>query len=598
MCIHIFVQCGFDVISNKKLFAVHSWVGLIVGPILFFICISGTVSTISYELDWLLDPEIRVPTSENTTPVTADVLYHSLQEAYPGSLVPVLSLSPALPYVPAVALMEDYERGAFIVYLNPYSGKIIAERNRLNIKNFFRILHKQFFIIKTKMTPNGVFFVGIFGLFLLVSLVAGFLLLKNRLKNMSRIRSSKGSRIFWIDLHRSLGLWFLAFTLLFAVTGVWYLIEKISGESDVVLHQEANLNYLGQENYLPELRVDEYLSVAREAIPSLEIAYLFLPRKPGELVHIYGQAGPLLVRDAANYVAIDPVTLKVYEHYVASDLSAYDRWVHTADVLHFGTFGGVFTRFIWFFAGLVLSFSILAGWYLWLLRVKAVGSKAVKSTWYSVVTTTTCVFLVLLSTTFSVLGFFKMEGAPIQPIVQAVDFTELGPFNGMFYQRGLASEATDPDRSETLASGYLINLGVEFTRPVNLDSLELIINDRSWLFSSGWNIFETKIFIEKANLNQPIEATLVAKNAQGQIFKTEILLNSPHTTYTPAQQHYIQQNQPHSAVAVRVFLVLFSVIMLPTLLGWMLFSNKLAKKASRAVPTKLAGNQIVMQPLK
>jgi uncharacterized iron-regulated membrane protein len=40
---------------------------------------------------------------------------------------------------------------------------------------------------------------------------------------------------------------------------------------------------------------------------------------------------------------------------VAGEMSAAERWVHTADPLHFGNFGGLATKLVWVVFGLLLT---------------------------------------------------------------------------------------------------------------------------------------------------------------------------------------------------------------------------------------------------
>ena len=52
----------------------------------------------------------------------------------------------------------------------------------------------------------------------------------------------------------------------------------------------------------------------------------------------------------------------------AEDLDMLERWSHTADPLHFGNFGGLTSKLIWFVFGISLSALIPTGAYLWVRR--------------------------------------------------------------------------------------------------------------------------------------------------------------------------------------------------------------------------------------
>src|SRR5688572_1579759 len=72
---------GSPLLSSKQLFRAHSWVGLHFGLLLVIICISGVVATLTHEIDWLLNPAIRVtPQAER---VSFSTLFKNVQAAYP-----------------------------------------------------------------------------------------------------------------------------------------------------------------------------------------------------------------------------------------------------------------------------------------------------------------------------------------------------------------------------------------------------------------------------------------------------------------------------------------------------------------------------------
>jgi len=108
---------------------------------------------------------------------------------------------------------------------------------------------------------------------------------------------------------------------------------------------------------------------ARESYPGLEIDNIRFPLKHGQPVALLGQTDVLLVRPRDNAIAFDPADgEEVHRHY-AGDLNIHQRISEAADPLHFGTFGGLTTRILWFIFGLGMSALSLTGVYLYGLRV-------------------------------------------------------------------------------------------------------------------------------------------------------------------------------------------------------------------------------------
>jgi len=81
------------------------------------------------------------------------------------------------------------------------------------------------------------------------------------------------------------------------------------------------------------------------------------------LVRVQGQAQDWLVRDRVNYVSLTQDG-RLMNTGSGSDLSAYAYWVNMADPLHFGSFAGLPTKFLWFGFGLILCGIILTGTWL------------------------------------------------------------------------------------------------------------------------------------------------------------------------------------------------------------------------------------------
>ncbi len=76
------------------------------------------------------------------------------------------------------------------------------------------------------------------------------------------------------------------------------------------------------------------------------------------------------MRDRANKMYLDPRDGRVVYAQTAQDLSPYWRWTHMADPIHFGSFGGLTTKLIWFTFGIFLAGLSLSGGWLHLKRLQ------------------------------------------------------------------------------------------------------------------------------------------------------------------------------------------------------------------------------------
>jgi hypothetical protein len=205
--------------------------------------------------------------------------------------------------------------------------------------------------------------------------LTGFLFYKGWFKNLFQLRLKSGIKKLWSDLHKLIGIWSLIFALLIALTGAFYFIELIflaTDNYDNLVPQEPESIELEERSEFGHTiglhDLDTYVDSATAAFPELEVYTLRLPETAADYVYLDGQAGNPLTRNRANKVYLHPVTSEVVHIQKSDELNAAEWITDAVDPLHFGYFGGLFAKIVWFLFGLALSFSILSGTYIWYIR--------------------------------------------------------------------------------------------------------------------------------------------------------------------------------------------------------------------------------------
>jgi len=354
-------------LTKRNWFRVHSFTGVITGLMLFVICWSGTFAVLSHELDWLATPEARV-THEQGEAASWGTIRAAVENEYPAAEIVLLD-APLYSRSAARVLVNLPEQDSVWVYVNPYTAEVQGALGYFNIQRFFRSLHYSLFVPGIAGIPVGLYLVSIFSITMLTSLVAALYFYKRWWTRFFRFKRG-GGRVLWSELHKTAGLWSIWFVLVIGVTGVWYLYEAI---------QPGPVNYVGpppggiveppapsSDPALPMLPLDRVIEKARAAWPALEINTVGHGwYSPGaDTFYLEGQAGFPLVRDRANQVHLDPRTGEVLWQSGAADLPLYWLWSNMADPLHFGDFGGLWSKAVWFVFGLILCGLILTGTYL------------------------------------------------------------------------------------------------------------------------------------------------------------------------------------------------------------------------------------------
>lgn len=369
--------------SLRRLFQLHGWLGLNLGFLLFVVCLSGTVATLGDEIDWVIHPEMRVEPGEGTAS-WAEIV-ENVRDRYPGERIVALQQPPGPRFAARVLVWLPAGRGSELagrlVHVDPHTGRITGETNPfLSVQHLFRLFHKQLFIYGSPV-PHGTILVGVLGLFLCFSVLSGFLIYRSWLSNLFTLRTGRPRR-FWSDAHRLLGIWGLAFSLLIGLTGTWYLADRLLENADLagqdMVVQRVDPSRAGPVLEPPDL--DAALDSVRGALGDVEVTGARLPVAPGGTAVFYAAAGPL-ADDASHVAVLAPESGEVLSTRQPGDLSFGERLNHAVTPLHFGDFGGLATRGLWFLLGIGLCVSILAGARIWYLRTRRLSGSGPGPAW-------------------------------------------------------------------------------------------------------------------------------------------------------------------------------------------------------------------------
>lgn len=353
--------------TRRTLFHWHSWIGLTAGLLLFVICWSGTVAVFSRDLDRLMDQRLSAPPAAE---VAWQQVYEKAEARFPDWTITQVN-GPIAPGYAVESWAEDEDGVLRRIYSDPRTGNVIGATAYFNLQRFFRSFHMSLFIGELPVwgIPLGYLLVGLFSFVLLASGVTSLIFYKRFWRGFFRLHREKGAKVFWSDFHKLTGLWGLWFLLVIGVTGVWYLVEWKTPEGPPPPDPPGAI--AGTQ----PLPIGRLLAIARRAYPDLKINVLATYDFRRGLLEAQGQDGSVLVRDRAARAWVNSYTGKLMGVQRPTELSAYERWIDTADPLHFGDFGGLWSKIVWFLFGTGLSGLSLTGAYLQVKRQQRRGLK-------------------------------------------------------------------------------------------------------------------------------------------------------------------------------------------------------------------------------
>lgn len=341
---------------------VHQWAGLKFSILLSFILLTGTLATLSHEIDWLLRPAMRVdPATVGAEVNWAAVAQTAAVQAGEGR---VISLEgPVDPWFAAAAILQAPDGSLSFVYAHPATGELQGTGHWVSAQRILRNMHRHLMM----PIPIGVPIVTSLSFLLAVSLVTSFVVYKKWWRGFLRPIRLNDLRTALGDFHRLAGLWSLWFVVLMILTGLWYMAEEMAFPAPPAPSAKVE-PASGSVQALAE-RLGDTVAAAKAANPDLRLERILFPTEKSGAFVLHGQDQAILVRSRANAIWTEAETGQVLLVNDGRDLNLHQRISEAADPLHFGTWGGLATKLIWFVFGLALTGLSVSGVAIYALRL-------------------------------------------------------------------------------------------------------------------------------------------------------------------------------------------------------------------------------------
>ncbi|CAN7362802.1 PepSY-associated TM helix domain-containing protein [Acidovorax sp. LjRoot117] len=358
----------------NRLFVLHSWAGIVTGLLLFIVCFSGAVVVFKNEIDLWANPSLaQLPRSDK--PASLDVVLTQLHTRYPGATVETIALPDAVnpSYFAFVR-----ERGAPAstrtkVALRSDTGAVVGPVDS-QLGQYLRMLHVFLFF-----GPRWI--VGFLGAAMLVLIVTGIVIHRKILAELFTQRWGRSFRVVMSDLHKSAGIWGLFFHILIATTGAWMGLAPLF-EQGYKYVSTANSNTSGTDaakapkparkaagdaaEPVQMQSLDALYATAQQAVPGLEARYVSM-RRWGTDTAEAGFTGNLSDHLAStarvDINAATGVPRKVHDPRTAGFWSLVNGLM---EPLHFGDFGGLALKWLYFLLGMTPAFLSISGTLIWL----------------------------------------------------------------------------------------------------------------------------------------------------------------------------------------------------------------------------------------
>ena len=360
-------------------FLIHSATGLWLTILLAVVMISGTITVLFAEIDWLIYPEMRVAPAESR--VNPGVLYDNVLAAYPDVGVNSVQTGALTERRAASALVAVPEGGFRAVWLDQFTGEVTGDTPFITVGRFINILHTNLFL-----PAIGRYVVNFFGVMLLISIVTGLITYKKFWRGFfRRPRFHRDGRTWLGDLHRLTALWSVWFLLIIGFTGTWWFYENPlvapGGAPDIVAERPepprlttAELDALGPETPTPRSGA-EIVAAVQAAYPDMRVTLLLPPANASQPFMVRGDRGEVLIQGGANSVYVNPYTAEIMGARLSEDWTATQRIDAAMHPLHYGSWAksgaaDLTVKLVWFLGGAVASFLAISGLIIYMKRTR------------------------------------------------------------------------------------------------------------------------------------------------------------------------------------------------------------------------------------
>lgn len=357
---------------KKAVRKIHLWLGLLTGPVVFIIAITGCIYVFQEEISDATQSYRFVPeTSGELLPPSK--LKEIAEQALPEKTTQRIYYNEKNKAAFVRLMSSEYY---YLVFINPYTGDILKVKDMYNdfFYNIFR-LHVHLLLpveLGKKITSISTF------IFLFI-IISGLFLWwpgrKKKIKSSFAIKYSGSKKRLNYDLHKVLGFYVTWIVIFSAVTGlIWgfqwfgnmtYWVSS-GGESKPDLSIPAasvqNPSLSAASNPL-----DSAFKLAVNEYPNRPRYMIFLPPSKSAAIGIAANPSPETYYKM-DYVYYNQQTMEKMERPVYgkySEASVADIMLRMNYDIHVGSIGGIAGKLILFFVSLIVASLPVTGFLIW-----------------------------------------------------------------------------------------------------------------------------------------------------------------------------------------------------------------------------------------
>lgn len=355
-------------------YLVHKWSSLVCTAFLLMLCVTGLPLIFHDEIDALTEeaPRFGMPgvASSGTAPglLPLDAMLAKALAARPGEVPTFMAFDNETPMMTiTTAPRADAPPASMTIQLFDRStGEPMGKVAESGVMHFLLQLHIDMFLGLPAML-----FLGAMGVLFAIAIVSGVVLYAPFMRKLAfgTLRTSRSTRLKWLDYHNLLGVVAVAWMVVVGLTGVINTLATPimqawqSGELAEMTRPYADREALPPSRYGS---LDKALASAREALPGNRPQFIAFPGGVYSSKHHYAvffQGDTPLTQRLLTPALVDAETGTFT---TARPMPWYNQALSLSQPLHFGDYGGLPLKILWAVLDLFTIVVLGTGIYLWL----------------------------------------------------------------------------------------------------------------------------------------------------------------------------------------------------------------------------------------
>lgn len=372
----------------KRALSAHAAIGLIAGALLYIVCLSGTL-LVFYE-EWQRFEQAAPPQMTEISPDAVQRGIEALMAREQGKPATThLYVDMPLEELPTTRVITDTQS----FHLDSEGG--LAGAEKIQWSNFLYGLHYTL-NIPVAQGLVGITLVGILGMLMLALAISGVIAHPRIFRDAFHLRTRHSGGVSLADWHNRLSVWTLPFNIAIALTGAVIGLSTVSAYAAAARFYQGDVEALYATIFGEEGEPDP----ATAPLPNVARALRYMEANHPDVrltyvaVHEPGTRG-----QHVQVVAEHPRRLIFGEYYAFDSAGHFTGTAGLADgdlgkqaaasnyALHFGNYGGLPVKLLYFVFGLALTAVCATGTFIWLgkRRRRGIDEPRLYATWSAVV---------------------------------------------------------------------------------------------------------------------------------------------------------------------------------------------------------------------